>query len=259
MANELMDFMLSEMIESEYDIRLYEEEIIEEGAKPPLWIKRKHLPMGYFRVSMTPQYELYVGEDGNEPDFTASPIATNPSLPVSYYLSPPVSGTKEYKLTCRYRNKYGISSLNQYSRSFIIDNTGALITPDPSSPRNTSVSNYNNLSVNIYAEYTYKNDGDNKGDYWDLYYTTNGIDPNPLIDVPVSYSVLETGTIAKFNKIISGLSFGQVFKMILRIRRSSDSVDDGNTTIYTVTIPNQLSTPESAGEFGGSYYDYRNI
>lgn len=61
------------------------------------------------------RYELFAA-DGEEPDFTASPLATSATLPFDYEL-----GDGDWFVVVRLRNGYGLTSANQTSTRILIE------------------------------------------------------------------------------------------------------------------------------------------
>jgi len=229
------------------------------NAKPPEWAKYDSQAGAYYRVADTTieLYELYIGEDGAEPDFTAAPDDTSASLPFSYALTPPGAGTKEYKATVRFRNRYNIISLNQYSRSFIIDDAGNLVTPDPSAPQDVALSDTTGLKVKVYANYYPDDDGDNSADKWRIWATDTGVDPDPAD--PVTAEIAMKLIMPRENLIynLGPYAKGADVRVLIRTYRSGDTTDDGNTTVYQHTVTSGPSDPSKINFFGGEQNEYR--
>lgn len=209
---------------------------------------------GLYRIAGAAQYHLYVGEDEN-PDFTAAADQSG-SLPLAQSISAPVAGTKEVRATVQYENEYGIQSINQHTTDFEIDTAGDLVTPDPTSPENVSLSEGLELKVNISADYLYKQDGSNNADTWLIYATDTGVDPNPASDTPTEIAMKLTGAYERLRYALGPYSASADVRVLVRVQRSGDSVDDGNTTVYQHTVTTVPSAP-SGSIFGGSAYEVK--
>ena len=212
---------------------------------PPNWSRYEIDARGTYNIGniLIELYELYVGEDGDNPDFTASPDATSATLPFSYALTPPVAGTKEYRLTCRLRNRNNLVGLNQYARSFTIDDAGDLVVPDPSSPTSIVLRDMTGLQVRVTAKYHYTDDGDDAADTWAVYVTDTGTDPVPGVDVPETETMRLYGPHAGLNRALGPFAAEADVRVIVRALRSGDSADDGNTTVYQHDVTSGPDAP----------------
>jgi hypothetical protein len=232
--------------------------VVRSLPKWPQWLEYATAFTDRYRVEDTTQnlYELYVGEDGSDPDFTAAPAATSATLPFDYALTPPLAGTKEYRIARRYRNEFGVVNLNQYSESFTIDDAGALVVPDPTSPQDTALSDGNGYRVVLTAKYYPDDDGDNRADTWDIYYTDDGTDPDPALDTPVEVTMGQVASEETLVRYLGPFSAGDDVRVILRVRRSSDDEDDGNSTVVQHDVVAQPTAPGDGFTFGGSAHEY---
>ena len=214
---------------------------------------------GLYRVADTgqAQYELYVGESGSEPDFTAAADATSATLPFSHAIAAPGAGEKEYRATCRQRNAYDLLSLNQYSRSFNIDDAGDLVTPDPTGPEDVALKDGDELVVKVHAKYFHLEDGDDAADTWLIYATDTGADPVPGVDAPEEVAMKKIARVEQLFHTLGPYAAAADVRVIVCCERSTDSVSDGNTTVYQLTTPATLATPAHGRGFGGSVNEYR--
>ncbi|RLF30318.1 MAG: hypothetical protein DRN14_00245 [Thermoplasmata archaeon] len=225
-------------------------------AKPPQWLKYTQTLNGYYRVADVGQYELYIGEDAL-PDFSAPPAATSTSLPFDYSITPPLVGTKDVYITVRYRNEYDLVSLDQFTTKYTIDTSGNIVRQDPSSPQDLLVREASGYRLTVTAEYHYAKDGDDKADTWQLYYTTTGVDPDPLVDTPIEEEIKFRVDIAFFGYALGPFSADTDVRVLLRVKRSSDGADDGNSTVVQHTMTSAMDTPSYGSAFGGGVYDNR--
>jgi hypothetical protein len=194
------------------------------------------------RATSYDRYELFAGVDA-DPTLTGAASTTSATLPFTYALSAPVSGTREHRITVRKRNALGLSSLNNYYRSFVVDNTGALVGSEVSDPLSFSLEQAGTKSIIIRASYAPSLD-DDPADKFVFYGTTDGLDPDPGVDAQIelgdvpdpdpltgkSYitSVFDSGTY--------GLEWGMTVKILVRMLRSSDNEESGNLTPQTIVI-----------------------
>jgi hypothetical protein len=188
------------------------------------------------------RYELYIGTDAL-PDLTADPDETFASLPhttAAGLLPTPVSGTATYYIVVRKRNAYGLLSQNVYARRIIVGDDGQEDVPSPSDPSTLAVDAATATAIGagkikITARYEYARDGDNKADKWALYITSDGTDPDPATDTPVLVSVSTLQRTAALNYTTDAYANGTTVKVLVRLRRTSDSAESANTDIITAT------------------------
>ena len=220
------------------------------------WIEYTQSITEHFRIAddSLARYELYEGVDVN-PDFTGSAIATSQTLPFSSTITPGVTD-ETHKYTVLERNEYNIASLNQSSTDFVLDSSGDVVLSVPSSPVSVSLIDGINGTVVINASYYYTDDGTSKADEWLIYLRSNGTDPVPGVDTPLTQDIRTSNGFSYLNYGISGVSGGSDARLILRVNRESDSVTDGNTTVYQLTTAATPSTPTGTA-FGGRTYEAR--
>jgi hypothetical protein len=188
------------------------------------------------------RYELYAGIDAN-PNLDGAASTTSATLPFTYALSTPVSGTREHRITVRKRNSLGLTSLNNFYRSFIVDNTGALVGSEISAPQDISVENVGDKSLRIRASYSAALD-DDPADTFIIYATDDGVDPDPTVDTPITIGTVGDADIITGKSYISfvldsatyGLEWNTTIKVIVRMLRSGDSVESDNLDIVTTVI-----------------------
>lgn len=195
---------------------------------------------GLYRIEDTTlaQYELYVGVD-NDPDFDAAPADTSTGEAFAYALTPPGSGTREYRWAIRKRNEYDLTSLNINTRSIFINSTGGEESSSITAPADVSVTDADGGYVRVRATYSAEGDED-PADTWAVYYRGDGTDPVPGVDTPstsaMSAPAYFGGTRKVLNTTVGPFPEGAVAHVIVRARRSADSEESTNTTASTITV-----------------------
>jgi len=225
-------------------------------AKPPQWIEYTQDVSGTYRVAGVVSYELYVGSDA-EPDFTGAADATSATLPFSHALAAPGAGETDYRATVIYENEYGLKSLNRYSRSFVIDDAGDQVTPDPTGPEDVSLRDGDELAVIVTATYRPDADGDNAADTWLVYATDTGADPVPGVDEPTEVAMRESTLTEYLNYSLGPYAAGADVRVIVRVMRSADDVTDGNTDVVQHDVTTVPASPGHTGAFGAGQFEYR--
>jgi hypothetical protein len=223
-------------------------------APPPSWTYYSGAFSGCFRVAGVARYELYIG-DGARPDLTAEPDDTSADGIFSFSLTPPESGEKTYYYLVRYRNAYGIVSGNEYSRTVTIDDAGALVLPALTEPDSLSVSEHQGRYVLISAAYAAANDGDYRATSWKIYATDTGVDPDPDADTPATVAISVIGGRAMLNYLAGPYAAGADVRALVRVYRTDDASNDGNTTVESITMSSAVSAPLDGAIFGGNAYE----
>lgn len=217
-------------------------------AHPPPWVESQQTYFDNYRVENTTleQYELYIGEDGS-PNLSGSPDATSATLPFSHTISPPVSGETNFHCVVRKRNAYDLISLNQYERIIIVDDNGDEVIPDPSSPVDVELLNWYGEKVVLNATYNIDNDI-SPANTWSYYVTDNGVDPIPGVDPEIEEDMHSASVPQRLHVVFGPYADATDIRVIVRTKRSSDNVTDGNTTVY------QLITAEAPGTPSGNAF-----
>jgi hypothetical protein len=100
-----------------------------------------------------------------------------------------------------------------------------------------------------------------RADQWLVYHTVDGTDPDPSTDTPSVVSMSGSQYLARLSTTVAaGQLEGGPIKVLVRTRRSSDSVDSDNTTIYETTAEHwgparpdgQLAQGRNHGLWGGA-------
>lgn len=174
-------------------------------------------------------YLLHCGVDGS-PDFTADPWEFFTSLP---HTTAPLSAGHTYHFVLRYRNRYGLVSEN-------IDEW--TVTPAanaiPSPPVAVSATAASGGTIEIGALYDWAADdaADIGGDHWLVYVRTDGSNPNPATDTPVSLTLQRTAPLSRLLRLAGPYAEGTTVKVLVRVRRSGTGAGDSiNTDIHTAT------------------------
>lgn len=206
---------------------------------------------GCYRIadSSLSLYKAYVGDDAN-PNLSGSTTATSATLPFNVPIAPPGAGTHEFRLTVLQQNEYGLTSLNQYYRSFYIDSAGANQTPEISDPASPALTNTTGGIVELTARYDATKDT-SPADTWLIYATTTGVDPNTGTDTPTEVSMTsgaggftfdgsygmfgQSGTFT-LRRRLGPYAWGTDLRVLLRARRDSDNEDSTNTTVLSTTV-----------------------
>lgn len=206
---------------------------------------------GLYRIEDTTieLYKLYRGTNADPDPEVDSPVATSATLPFNYVIPLPGAET-EYRFVVRKTNRYGLSSLNYYTRNVTITPTGADTSSIITSPSDVDIEEDISGYVHISAAYVGSLDA-SPADQWALYITTNGVNPNPSVDTPTiinmddsagglttaSFKVFGTGT-KYLNSFQGAYAYATDFRIILRARRLSDLEEDTNLDVTQITISN---------------------
>jgi hypothetical protein len=199
--------------------------------------------LGSYRILDPSLYlvSMWVGVDA-DPDLTLPPDATDVFFP-SVVITPPVSGVSEYRITCRRTDEYGITSWDNDYQSIWVDAAGYEVVKSLNAPVDITLANRGGGVAYLRAKYQSQMDAD-PADEWRIYYTTNGVDPDPAIDTPIEVlmsdttqnrpSQFDSGTVLYYD--FSTLPFNTDLRVIIRTFRSSDSAESENITVYQLYI-----------------------
>jgi len=196
--------------------------------------------MGIYRVANAITWKLYVGET-IPLDLERDPDASGNTLPISFPLTLPVSGSLNYWYVVRKRNRFGLESLNEYPRRITVTSTGVEEVLPPSSPTGTTLTNGEGGDVVVETNYDKGVDIPNDANRWYIW-ASIGVDPDPDVDTPV-----KKRGVPEINRAEDGFALIQTIgpydpetdvRVVVRMVRTSDSVTDGNTDVITlVTAP----------------------
>lgn len=190
------------------------------------------------------QYELHVGV-GSLPDLSASPNEVFTSIPYTTTLTLGTS-TTNYAVVNR-RNKYNLATKSLTATVFRIDGSGNQVQPVPTGPDGISWRAGDGGTFLLDAVYVAALDGDYPADEWEIYLRTNGTDPDPSIDTPTTQALTVDGNGIAYlsGYATTAYSDGTTGKVILRVKRTSDSAYSTNTDIHTAiaVATDALTTP----------------
>ena len=189
---------------------------------------------GRHRVANAAQdaWLLYVGV-GSPPNLSGAPTATSASLPFSQALS---NGTTNY-VVVRRRNAYGLVSGNIKYAVFAIG-TGTRTDNNPSAPLFAEAYNSPGRGgyVIVRAEYAYADDGDFLADTWRLYIRTNGTDPVPSSDIPITVSMAYRRALEHLFRESGAYANATDFRVIVRTYSSLTGKESTNTDVLQVAV-----------------------
>jgi hypothetical protein len=228
-------------------------------ASNGIWLQYDYAGITYQRViyglyaiadNSLIMWKHYVGEDATAPDFTSAPAATSAvDTPYGLALTPPVSGTKTYRVVTREQNAYGIESQNIFERTYTIDSAGNLLNSPLTSPEEVELTVLPGGYVLITGAYYGPRDTD-PADTWQLFITTNGSDPVRGVTVPVEIDMSGSDGTADYfasrgmwGSPAWGLRYkagpyawDTDFRVIVGVKRSSDDERDTGATVYQATV-----------------------
>lgn len=195
------------------------------------------------------RFELYVSTGSTHPDVTGSPVDTGAS-PLTYVLTPPGSGTLKYNVIATKRNAYNLISKNQVTSELIIDDAGEQIPTTISDPTSLSLTQVGSGKVRIRAAYASNLDSD-PANTWIAYATTNGVNPDPTVDTPVTLSTMAgadllTG-LTYLDYTTASMEWGTDYRVIVRAKNvkvsPAVSTESSNTSVLSTTVTTGLPAP----------------
>lgn len=192
-------------------------------------------------------YELFVGV-GGPPDFTSPPVATSPTLPLTW--TPGVSTGTLY-VVVRQTNKYGLASFNVFEE--VIQISAGVEVPGPiSAPTDVAVYDSAPGFVNVISKYTSVDDA-NPADMW-VVYAKVGVDPVPGTDSPVfTGSMTLVGIETALAQVVGTFTPGTILHVIVQSERSSDGTTaSAPVVLHTMALSLDLT---DGFMFGGSAFE----
>ncbi len=168
---------------------------------------------------------------GSIPDLTGTPLTTSATLPINI---PNVTGEGVHYYVIRQRNDLGRWDQNIAVYTVELDDSDDYLVPRPQSPRELAVTATADNSVRVRSVYAGFEDGAAEADTWLIYYTSNGVDPNPDVDTPVEVTMKRATAYTFLDYELSGFSPGQTVKVLVRVKQT-DGRSDLNTTIVSTT------------------------
>lgn len=147
-----------------------------------------HDKLGAHRVANSglAGYTLYVGL-GAIPNLIAGPTAYSATLPFSYTLPLPGSGTRTYYLLVRSRNQYGLESQNQHYTTLTLDSSGNQIVATATPPANLQLFALAGGTIRVLADYPGFNTDASPATTWHVWISASPINtanpPQVIVDV----------------------------------------------------------------------------
>lgn len=207
-----------------------------------MWVKfdeattttRTDAMAGMYSVAGTPQYELYV--ETTTPDPTSdTPRDTGATKPLTYTGSF-AEGT--YYAALYWRNDYGILS-DPLAEPIYIDGAGESYLGPPEGPRNVVLTPIEGGKIRINAVYYREEDVlAERADYWRIYLTTNGVDPDPGTDTPAYEVALANASRALLQYDYTASTDNTEVRVIVRTVRDYGElteIESTNVTVYSAT------------------------
>ena len=184
---------------------------------------------GKYRISREDvvTYGLWVGQDA-EPDLSLDPTETFTSRPHTTSLSLDPSHT--YYAVVRRRNKWGLWSQNRTATTLVMDADGEQGFVPPSAPSVVAITQQagaSNFPI-ISARYEPAIDGDNRAQFFVVWYTRDDTTPDPT-DPPSGYGTMNLRSgIQALKYTGTGQEFvdGTPIKALVRTRRAAVGVGD---------------------------------
>jgi len=200
---------------------------------------------GIYRIANEVLWELYVS-DTPDVDWNRVPDDSGNTLPITTPLAVPGSGINTYWYIVKFRNRFGLMSLNQYIRKIGVGSTGGEGVMPPSSPYGTWVEDAYRGSITVRSSYDKAGDEDSAGNRWAIWVGV-GVDPDPDVDVPTNVRGIPDGNGAGEDLILR-LGTGEYtessdLRIMTRVYRTSDDVTDGNTDVIQFTTASTAIPP----------------
>lgn len=193
---------------------------------------------GLYRIAdeQLERYELYRGENA-KPDLNGEPYETFTELP---HITDGGVSMVLY-LVLRRRNKFDLDSRNIKSWKIKLDADGKIVLPNPEAPRNISIVPAASAKGYVEAEYLYDDDDENAATHWAIYFTDNGIDPDPEIDEPTVIAMYKANGMALLRWTSPAADNNNILKVLVKTRLVSggNNYDSENTDIYSCTASDE--------------------
>jgi hypothetical protein len=192
---------------------------------------------GAYRVedAATEGYLLYRGVDAAA-DLTASAWETFSSFP---HTSADLAAGHTYQFVLRKRNKWGLISQNLTAWSVTIDANGHQQSIAPQGPSDVAIAAAAAGTVEVTARYNWQADGVWAADTWLIYLRSNGTDPVPGSDTPITLAMNQADAVALLGYASSAFAEGADVRVIVRTRRTATAAapgaDSANSTVYRAT------------------------
>lgn len=204
---------------------------------------------GLYRVEDTSleRYELHIGTDA-EPDLTAAPDETFTSLPHTTTATFP--GAHTYYVVTNRRNRWNLVSQSMATTKIRVNASNVAGTVAPSAPEISTWQASASGAFALAGAYYYLADEEAaQADTWLIYARYNGTNPDPSVDTPVTATMTKADGVAKLDYTSATYSAGTVGKVLLRVRRSADSIDSASSDIATATADTAAPATPTGGVF----------
>lgn len=194
------------------------------------------------------EYQLHIGVDA-EPDITAAATETFATLP--HTTTTTLGADTTNYLVVNYQNEYGLRSQSLRTTIIHIKGDSTEGNADPSAPEVMSWRAGAGGTFVLEGVYYYEQDiAAVQGDEWLVYFTSNGVDPNPAVDTPTTVAMTKVDGAAYINYTTGAFAGGTTGKVILRVNRNADSQESQNSTVSTATADDTGPSAPSGGTFG---------
>ena len=195
------------------------------------------------------RYELHIGTNA-EPDLTLAANETFTSLP--YVTTTTFVPSNTYYLVVNRRNAYNLVSQNVLTTRIQIAAGPVQATLPPSAPELVSVAASASGNVKIKGTYNYASDpAAQQANQWLVYTKTGGTDPVPGVDSPAVVAMTKVAGVAWLDYTAGPYSNGTVVRSLLRVRRTSDTVDSASSSVAGATASTTGPTGGRTGAFLG--------
>jgi len=193
---------------------------------------------GLYRIAddALERYELFRGEN-EEPDLNGEPYETFTELP--HITDGGVSMT--LYLVLRQRNKFNLNSQNIKSWKIKLDADGEVVLPNPEAPQNISIVPAAGAKGFVTAQYLFEDDDEYAATHWLIYFTDDGVDPDPDVDEPAIVAMSKRNGMAVLRWTSPAADNNDTLKVMVRTRLVSggNNYDSENMDIYSCTASDQ--------------------
>lgn len=160
------------------------------------------------------------------------------------------TGGATYRLACRKRNAWSLTSANLGSPNLegvvIVADDGSEGPTPPSAPTEIDIAAADGAFL-VTAKYCYRPDGSNAADTWDIYFTSDGADPD-LGGSPVEVAIAKADGVARLATTTAAFAPGTTGKAVVRVDR--DGTESTNTAIVSaVAATAGPAAPDAAAHF----------
>jgi len=157
-----------------------------------------------------------------------------------------------YNLTLRKRNAYDLVSQNTKERTVHLDEDGREIPPNPDAPVNITFTPAAGGKGRLKAQYFYDLADDYSATKWLIYFTDDGVDPNPASDTPTEVTMKKNNGVAFLDWLSPAADHNDTLKVLVRTRYvGASNYDSTNTDVHSCTASTAgPATPEGRSFVG---------